>query len=181
MYADDLRKGVETLVETLVPNLQIGNHVCETLFREPSMARYVSRFLSAPSLVRQTERSESEIRRHLRSQSGDWERARKDLVCRNTITIVLQRLRWSRVGLPIDATASWSAGSPLPLSQAGQSLAYGRYPSPSELSGSLRQRVLRLEWMPDVARRTAKAVEDYPHSKTLARLPNPFRFFAPLR
>jgi len=31
---------------------------------------------------------------------------------------------------------------------------------------------------PDVARRTAKAVEDYPHSKTLTRLPSPSRLFA---
>jgi len=100
------------------------------------------------------------------------------LVCCNTITFALQEWRWSRVGLPINASASWSAGSPLPLSQAGQSFAYGSFPLPSELSASLRQRLLRLELTPDVARRTAKAVEDYPHSKTLARLPSPSRFFA---
>jgi len=47
---------------------------------------------------------------------------------------------------------------------------------PSELSATLRQRMLRLELTPDVARRTAKAVEDYPHSKTLTRLPSPSRF-----
>jgi len=38
--------------------------------------------------------------------------------------------------------------------------------------------MLRLELTPDVARRTAKAVEDYPHSKTLTRLPSLSRFFA---
>jgi len=68
-----------------------------------------------------------------------------------------------RVGLLISASASWSAGSPLPLSQTGKSPAYGSFPLPSELSASLRQRMLRLELTPDVARRTAKAVEDYPH------------------
>jgi len=100
------------------------------------------------------------------------------LVCCNTATFALQEWRWSRVGLPISASASWSAGSPLPLSQAGQSPAYGRFSLPSELSASLRPRILRLELTPDVARRTAKAVEDYPHSKTLTRLPSPSRFFA---
>jgi len=101
-----------------------------------------------------------------------------DLVCCNTITFALQEWRWSRVGLPISASASWSAGSPLPLSQAGQSFAYGSFPLPSELSATLRQRMLPLELTPDVARRTAKAVEDYPHSKTLTRLPSPSRLFA---
>jgi len=38
--------------------------------------------------------------------------------------------------------------------------------------------MLRLELTLDVARRTAKAVEDYPHSKTLTRLPSPSRLFA---
>jgi len=99
------------------------------------------------------------------------------LVSCNTRTFALQEWRWSRVGLPISATASWSAGSPLPLSQAGESPAYGSFPLPSEHSASLRQRMLRLELTPDVARRTAKAVEDYPHSKTLTRPPSPSRFF----
>jgi len=111
-------------------------------------------------------------------RSAPTARPQCSLVLRNTITFALQEWRWSRVGLPISASASWSAGSPLPLSQAGQSFAYGSFPLPSELSASLRQRLLRLELTPDVARRTAKAVEDYPHSKTLTRLPSPSRFFA---
>jgi len=112
------------------------------------------------------------------SRSAPTARPQCSLVLGNTITFALQEWRWSRVGLPISASASWSAGSPLPLSQAGQSFAYGSFPLPSELSASLRQRLLRLELTPDVARRTAKAVEDYLHSKTLTRLPSPSRFFA---
>jgi len=111
-------------------------------------------------------------------RSAPTARPQCSLVCCNTITFALQEWRWSRVGLPISASASWSAGSPLPLSQAGESPAYGRFPLPSELSASLRQRMLPLELTPDVARRTAKAVEDYPHSKTLTRLPSPSRSFA---
>jgi len=102
----------------------------------------------------------------------------RSLVCCNTIPFALQEWRWSLVGLPISASASWSAGSPLPLSQAGESHAYGSFPLPSELSATLRQRMLRLELTPEVARHTAKAVEDYPHSKTLTRLPSPSLFFA---